>query len=113
MNEDRPIKVVFADGEIKNDYDELEQSDPKLYKFISRALDDLKRDPDCGVHIPKKLIPKIYIQKYEINNLWKYDLPGGWRLIYSLAGSEVEVIAIILEWFDHKNYAKRFGYRSR
>ena len=113
MNGDKATKVVFADEEVKKEYDNLEKFDPKLYKFISRALDDLKREPDCGIHIPKKLIPKIYVQEYGINNLWKYDLPGGWRLIYSLAGSEVEVVAIVLEWFDHKNYEKRFGYRSR
>jgi hypothetical protein len=46
-----------------------------------------------------------------MNNLWKYDLPDGWRLIYTLSTpNKIEILAIILEWFDHKNYERRFGY---
>lgn len=57
------------------------------------------------------MIPKKYIRKYEIDNLWKYDLPRAWRLLYSVAGEgEVKVIAIILEWMDHKKYERRLGY---
>ncbi|MGI0135174.1 MAG: hypothetical protein ACREBW_09485 [Candidatus Micrarchaeaceae archaeon] len=60
--------------------------------------------------MPKRLIPKIYMQKYGVNNLRKYNLPHGWRLVYSLKGSEIEIIAIILEWFTHKEYERRFNY---
>jgi hypothetical protein len=48
--------------------------------------------------------------KYGIDNLWKYDLPGAWRLLYSVSGDKIEVMAIILEWLNHKKYEKRFGY---
>ena len=52
-----------------------------------------------------------YVQKYGINNLWKYDLPRGWRLLYTVtADNEVELISAILEWFDHKDYERKFGY---
>ena len=64
----------------------------------------------CGTQIPKRLFPKEYIQKYGITNLWKYDLPKAWRLLYSVAKDEVVVISIILEWFDHKEYERRFKY---
>ncbi|MCW6158831.1 MAG: hypothetical protein LVQ63_05065 [Thermoplasmatales archaeon] len=50
------------------------------------------------------------MSKYEIDNLWKYNLPNAWRLVYSVAGSEVEIIAILLEWFPHKEYERRFNY---
>jgi len=50
------------------------------------------------------------IKKYKISNLWKYDLTNGWRLIYTIESDEIRIISIILEWFDHKNYEKRFGY---
>ena len=76
-------------------------------------MGDLKKNPLAGVIIPRKLWPREYIKKYEITNLRKYDLPEGWRMIYTLAGNEVEIISIILEWFDHGNYAKRFGYKKR
>lgn len=62
--------------------------------------------------MPKKLIPKDY-KKYGIDNLWKYDLPNGWRLMYSVANDEVKIISIVLEWLDHKNYEKRFGYKVK
>ena len=57
-----------------------------------------------------RLIPKIYIKKYEITNLWKYDLPRGWRIIYSIANEDIEIISLILEWIDHKEYERRFKY---
>ncbi|MFT4326857.1 MAG: hypothetical protein ACMXYK_05115, partial [Candidatus Woesearchaeota archaeon] len=60
--------------------------------------------------IPKKLIPKEYTTKYGIKNLWKYDLPKGWRLVYSIVNEEIFVVTVILEWFKHKEYEKRFNY---
>ena len=102
--------VVFADEKIKEAAELLKKEDPELYKFIERAIDDLKKDPFCGTSIPKKLIPKVYIKKYGIDNCWKYDLPGAWRLLYSVVGDKVKIVSIILEWMDHKDYERRFGY---
>ncbi len=50
------------------------------------------------------------MKKYGIDNLWKYNLPGAWRLVHSAAGNEIKIIAILLEWFPHKEYEKRFSY---
>jgi len=33
---------------------------------------------------PKKLIPKEYVK-----NLWKYNLPCAWRLIYSIESNKL------------------------
>ncbi len=106
-------EIKFADEKIQISFEELKNSkteDQRLYKWISKAFEDLEEDAFCGVRIQKRLIPKVYIQRYSIDNLWKYDLPGGWRLFYSVANNEINVISIILEWMDHKNYEKRFGY---
>ena len=73
-------------------------------------IKDLKENAFCGIQVPKRLFPKEYIQKYDINNLWKYDLPSGWRLLYSVANGEVVVLAIIIEWMSHKDYERRFNY---
>ena len=64
----------------------------------------------AGIQIQKKLIPKEYITKYEIDNLWKYNLPNAWRLIYTVANNKVTVLSIVLEWMTHKEYEKRFKY---
>ncbi len=105
-------EVYFADDKLKEAYEKLEEGkfeDRRLYEFINRAISDLKEDAFAGSQIQKKLIPKEYL-KYGIDNLWKYDLPNGWRLMYSVANDEVKIISILLEWLDHKNYERRFGY---
>jgi len=106
-------EIKFAEEKVKESFEKLKESkteDKKLYDWINRAFDDLEENAFCGIQIPKKLIPKIYLNKYKIDNLWKYDLPSGWRLIYSVANGEICVLSIILEWLDHKNYERRFGY---
>lgn len=95
---------------MKKAYHKVQKENPLLYKFLDRATDDIKADPRCGIEIPKRLIPRIYKQRYGISNLWKYNLPNAWRLVYSITGNEVEIIAILLEWFPHKDYGRRFGY---
>ena len=82
MNQ-KPIFVTFVEKKLESTFEELKEGkfeDKRLYEFINRAIDDLKKDPISGTKIPKKLWPKAYIQKYEITNLFKYDLPNGWRL---------------------------------
>jgi Txe/YoeB family toxin of Txe-Axe toxin-antitoxin module len=106
----KPSRVVFISNDLEKSYNSLKEGD-FLKKAITRAIQDLKENAFSGIQVPKRLIPKEYIRKYGINNLWKYDLPKGWRLLYTVtADNEVELISAILEWFDHKNYEKRFKY---
>jgi Txe/YoeB family toxin of Txe-Axe toxin-antitoxin module len=105
--------VAFISGKLKEEFNTLKEGrfqDKQLYSYINRAMDDLVKDPLSGTKIPKKLWPKDYIKHYKITNLWKYDLPNGWRLIYTTESNEVMIVSIILEWFDHKGYERRFGY---
>ena len=107
-------KIVFADEKVKEAFDKLKNSaEKRLYDNLIRAFDDIEKNPTAFIHIKQKMIPKEYINKYGIDNIWKYDLPNGWRLLYSLGKNEIEIIAIILEWLDHKNYEKRFKYRKQ
>ncbi len=109
----KQIYVTFGDKKTESNFDSLKKGkyeDKKLYEFIIRSIKDLKQNPSCGVKIPKKLWPKIYVQKYGITNLWKYDLPNAWRLVYTIKIDEITILNIILEWFDHKEYEKRFKY---
>ncbi len=71
--------VAFITQKLKEQFQYLKEGkfeDQQLYKFINRALDDLKQNPLCGIKIPKKLWPKEYVQKYSVTNLWKYNLPS-------------------------------------
>jgi Txe/YoeB family toxin of Txe-Axe toxin-antitoxin module len=106
-------RVVFAETKLKKTYEKLGKSnkeDKKLYKWLNRAFDDIAEDAFCGIQIPKKQISKEYLKKYGIDNLWKYNLPHAWRLLYSVARDELIIIAIILEWLPHKKYERRFKY---
>jgi Txe/YoeB family toxin of Txe-Axe toxin-antitoxin module len=106
----KPSKVVFISDELEEDYASLPEDD-FLKKGITRAIQDLKQNAFSGVQIPKRLFPQQYIKKYGINNLWKYDLPKGWRLLYTVAPTnEVELISAILEWLPHKDYERTFKY---
>lgn len=109
----KEVVVAFVSEKIKNEFDSLKTGrfeDQQLYDFIDRALSDLKKNPVCGTKIPKTLWPKEYVQQFRVTNLWKYDLPNGWRLIYTIKNTEIEIVNIVLEWFDHKVYEKRFNY---
>ena len=108
-----PSTYRFADEKIKEAFYKLEQGgdqERELFKLIKQALANIEENAFCGIQIPKKLIPQEYEQKDDVGNLWKYDLPRGWRLIYSIAREEVVVISLILEWFDHKEYERCFKY---
>lgn len=103
-------KVIFADDKIEDDFNSLEE-DNWLKKAIRRAISNLKENAFCGERIHRKIIPKIYINKYGIDNLLWYPLPDGWRLVYSImTPNKTELLAVIVEYFDHKNYERRFGY---
>ena len=102
-------KVVFIDNKTKLEF-EKSAKNQRLHHWLVRAIEDLEVNVFCGVHIPKKLIPKKYIKKYQVKNLWKYNLPNGWRLLYSIKGSDIIIVSIILEWLNHKDYEAVFKY---
>lgn len=107
------VGVTFVTKKIADSFEDLNKGkyeEKELYSFIERAIQDMKKDPQCGIRLPSKLWPKEYVQKYAITNLWKYDLPNGWRLIYTITQTKVMILNVILEWFDHKDYEKRFKY---
>ncbi len=106
----KPSEVVFAEDKTERKFLELTKSD-EIKKYIKRAISDIKQNAFCGIPIPKRLFPKEYIQKYQVNNLWKYDLPDGWRLIYTIkTPNKVQILAVILEWFSHSEYERKFHY---
>jgi hypothetical protein len=109
----KDIRIGFSSSKVKDAFIALTRGDEaerRLHRFLRRAFDDLRREPSCGIKIPRKLWPKEYAQSIPLDNLWKYDLPGAWRLVYSIKEDEVTILAIILEWLSHKEYERRFKY---
>ncbi len=102
--------VVFALDSVENKFNSLPEGG-NIKKGICRAFEDLKENAFCGKNIPKKQIPKIYIQEHKIDNLWWYPLPDGWRLVYFITTpSKTELLAVILDFFTHKEYERKFNY---
>ncbi|MDP1728881.1 MAG: hypothetical protein Q8L27_01615 [archaeon] len=106
----KPSEVVFANDKLEKSFDKLPEND-EIKIYIRRAINQIKTNAYCGTQYKKNLIPAEYVKKYKVNNLWKYDLPDGWRLIYALfPQNKVEILSVIIEWFNHKNYDRRFHY---
>jgi len=106
-------KIQFANEKVQKAFEKLEignYEEKQLKKFIERAFNDIQKNAFCGIQIPKRLIPQAYVQKFNIKNVWKYNLPNAWRLLYSIENDNLLVISIVLEWLDHKEYERRFGY---
>jgi len=85
----------------------------QLLKAIEREKNNLKINPQYGTHIPRKNIPKQANARYGTDRLWKIELVGYWRLIYTITGDEVKIITFVLEFMDHKKYDKVFGYKKK
>ena len=103
-------KIKFVEESLEESFNSLSEKDP-LKKAIIRAIENIREDCYCGRNVKKRLIPKQLIEKYKINNLWIYNLPSSWRLLYSLTTSgEIELIAAILDWMNHKDYERLFKF---
>ena len=121
-------------GEAKEEYLKLREAVSKerekgvgssfhqtLLKSIDSKIVLLKANSDYGTQIPRKLIPRKYQIEYDVTNLWKVDLAGYWRLVYTLKQlqreqTEIEIITIwldVLDIVDHKKYDKIFGYKKK
>lgn len=124
MFKGKPVKVIIT-GEAREELDALNKEvgaeiakgiasseHQTLLNSIKQKVELLKANPQYGVHIQKDRIPKEYVRDYDIENLWKVDLAQAWRMIYTIRGSEVEIIALILDLMDHRDYEKRFRYKK-
>lgn len=100
----KPSTVVFIDDRLEERFESLE--DTSMRTAIIRTIRSIEK----RVQIPKRLIPKRYASAYGIANLWKHDLPSGWRLLYTIASDEDGIVCAIIDWFDHKRYERVMGY---
>ena len=85
-----------------------------LNSFIKKK-DLIKINRHYGDAISKDKIPKKYVDKFGIKNLFRVELPHYWRMIYTLTNNEkdVEIICFILNIFSHEKYNKVFGYKKK
>lgn len=93
----------------------ISKTERMLLKAINQKVELIKQNPHYGNPIAKNLIPEEYKTKYNANNLFRIELPNFWRMLYMLTngGNNIEIVAFVLDFIDHKIYNKKFGYKGR
>lgn len=81
----------------------------QLLKSIRQKLDFLRIFPEAGDQISRRLIPKFL----DASNLFKINLAGYNRMLYSIKTTPEEVRVFVLLIIPHPEYDKIFGYRKR
>ena len=86
-----------------------------ILNSLNQKIGLIKMNHHYGEPIKKRLIPKDYVVKYGVTNLFWVELPNYWRMLYTLTDgeSEIEIIAFILDIIDHERYDKKFGYKKK
>ena len=121
VQEYRPVRILLK-GQAKAKFEELNlvataqqaegitnSDEIQLLKSIMQKADSIKENRIYGDNIPKKSIPK----SFDVSNLFRVELVGYWRMLYSLETNENEIIAFITHILKHKDYDKLFGYRKK
>src|SRR5579872_6568438 len=110
MHKARPAIDVRGLQDFNTFYESLPDGD-RLKTELKDSFVLLRADCTCGDSIPKNLIPDFYIQKYGINNLWRYELSNGRRMVYTIRPEDSGLVVYVMEYFPtHGEYDKRFGY---
>lgn len=117
----RCVRVILK-GQAKAEFEQLDRiaceqlargetnsEEMQLLKSIRQKIEIMKTNPVYGEKITQCLIPK----SLDASNLFCVKLTGYWRMLYSLEGNRVEVIAFVLYLIDHPTYDGLFGYRKK
>ena len=115
----KQVKIILSsDAEEVYKYLNTEASESKQERMILNAINNkmdlIKQNPHFGNPIEKKKIPKEYLIKYGVNNLFRIELPNFWRMLYTLTNNEeIKIIAFVLDVIDHQTYNNKFGYKNK
>ena len=116
----KPVRIILS-PEAESAYKYLNAQAPNskiersILNSINKKKELIKANPHYGDPISKVLIPKEYVAKYGIKNLFRVELSNYWRMLYTLTNdeTEIEIIAFVLDLIGHKEYDKKFGYKGK
>lgn len=114
----KKVRVIFS-SEAEEVYKHLNEIalnskiDRSILNAINKKVGLIKANIHYGDPIAKRLIPEEYKTKYGATNLFRVGLPSFWRMLYTLTDgeSQIEIVAFVLDFLDHKDYDKKFGYK--
>lgn len=115
----KTVRVVLSpEAEEAYKYLNTEAQKSKIERSILNSINKkkelIKANPHYGSPVSKDRIPKEYMVKYGVTNLFHVELSNFWRMLYTLTNdeTEIEIIAFVLDIIDHKEYDNKFGYRK-
>ena len=103
----KPSPKVFLSDELVQRLRKL-GSEHKITKWIKDMQEVLRENMYAGELIRKSQIPKQYVERYGVNNLYRYGHPEGFRSCYTI----LHGCPIILDIMSHPEYDKVFGYKT-
>jgi hypothetical protein len=122
MNQPKRAVRLILTGQAREEYELLHKvveeqkkkgdtnsEEIQLLKSIDNKVELLKLNPVYGQSVPKKLIPNTL----DVDNLFRVELTGYWRMLYTLKTDKIEIVSFVLYIVDHKAYDKLFGYKFR
>lgn len=88
---------------------------PEVQSALLRQANRLARDPFRGTFIRLKQVPKKTQDRWArrvtaLDNLFKCDLPGGWRALYTVYQDELRRQVLIIEVVSPTEYDRTCGY---
>ena len=100
---------VVGTVEFRRFFEKIPRTEPRRKELVS-AFKILKENCLSGNKIPHKLWPQVYIKKYGIKNLWRFEMKQGCRMTYTILEEKGALIVCIIEVFSHNDYEKKFSY---
>lgn len=111
----KEVRVILK-GQAQEAFLELKKRRDKMsaqmVRSIERVITILKDNPQFGDPIKRELYPEEF-QEMDLNNLYRAELSNFWRMLYTIEGSNVEILVFVLSIADHPDYNKLFGYRKK
>lgn len=89
----------------------LSGNDPIKIK-VDQVTDEMKKYRNLGDYIKTKPWPDKYVRMHEATNLYKWDIGGNYRLIYTIRGRKEDKVYQLLDLLMHKEYDRLFGYST-
>ena len=94
------VEVVFAGRKFEDDYKRLARSghseeEKRLYQVLTTIREEVRRLYRFGKKLPRKKIPDVYVQRFQIDNLWSLDLPSHGTVLYSIAGNRILIVDLL------------------
>lgn len=90
---------------------DLSNNDPIKIK-VDQITDEMKQDRNLGDYVKKKPWPDKYLRTREVINLYRREVGGNHRPIYTVKGHNEDKVYHLLDLLTHKEYDRLFGYST-